>query len=364
MKKILFVGDLRSIHLQKYIKWFLGRYEVTCFTDYKVDKFIFDKRKIKIYYVPQKFKFPIIRHLIQIYKLKKIIKTEKPDFINAHYITEDGWYAAFSGFHPVILTVYGSDIYVNPKDSKFYSFLHKLSLNMVDYIIVDSNDQKKEVLEYTKNSSKVKTIQYGVELEKFEKINKEKLKQVKKRLGIKNNDFVIFSPRHLYRVYNIDVIIKAFYDFQKKVKKSKLIVGGTGAKKNLLCKLAEDLGIKNKVIFTGFIKQDYIKYYYYISNIVVSIPSSDGMPLSVLEAMAVGKPVVVSDLPSLREIVKDRRNGFFSKINSKTLKEKFMYIYNNKNLCKKIGETNRKFVETQFNYKKQMRKIEKLFLSG
>lgn len=360
LKKILFVGDLRSIHLQRYIKWFLDRYEIVCMTDYEVERFIFDKNKIKVYYKPQRIKLPIMRHLIQIYKLRKIIKKEKPDIINAHFITEDGWYAVFSGFHPVVLTGYGSDIYISPKNSWFYTLLHKLTFKYSDSIIVDSLDQKKEILKYRVKDSKIKVVQYGVDVEKYQKRNQKIITRLLSKYKIYKKQFIVLSMRNLYPIYNIDKIIKAFALFQKQVEDAILIVLGEGPEKNKLKQLAKKEKIVSKIKFCGFV--DDPKPYIQFSDVMVSVPKSDGMPLSILEFMAAGKPVITSDLPSLKEIVENNKNGYRVDSTPTAISKAMMQLYRNKNLRKKMGKINMDLINNNFDYNTQMTKIENVFM--
>jgi len=363
LKKIGFIGDLRSIHLQRYIHWFLKKYKVFCITDFPVQNFYFNFKNLKIYCIPQKIKIPILRHLIQIFKIKKILKKEKPDIINAHFITEDGWYAVFSGFRPVIITIYGSDLYVSPKTSKFYKFLHKITLKKTNKIIAVSKHQLLKLKNYIKNfENKVFAIQYGVNLSKIKKINHQKLLKIKKELHIKRNDFVILSPRRLFPVYNIEIILKSYTKFLRKVKNSKLIILGDGILENKLKEKAKKLKIEKNTIFTGKILPDDMKYYYTLSDVVVSIPSSEGMPLTILEAMAIGVPIIATNLPSLKEIIKNEENGFLISKDANKLFEKIYKLYKNKKMRKKFGMKSKKFINENYNFNIQMQKIEKIFL--
>ena len=60
----------------------------------------------------------IARHSKAVRELKRLIKKEKPDIVHAHYATSYGLVAALAGFHPLIISVWGSDVYEFPKQSK------------------------------------------------------------------------------------------------------------------------------------------------------------------------------------------------------------------------------------------------------
>lgn len=359
-KKILFIGDLRSIHLQRYIQWFLEKgYTIVCISDYYADRLIFKRSKIKIYFKPQKVKVPLLRHFIQINRVKTIVKYEHPDIINAHFITEDGWYGALSGFHPVVLTAYGSDIYISPVNSRFYRFMNKMACSRSDRIIVDSKDQKKQLERLRIDPHKISVIHYGVDFNAYQRSQPSSLGALRKKWKIHRNDFVLLSMRHLHPLYNIDKIIEAFDLFHKTVARSRLIILGDGPDQYNLKNTVRMKNLNGKVHFTGLVRD--VLPYIRLSEAVISIPNTDGMPLSVLEAMAAGKPVIVSDLPSLREIVAGNINGYRIKINHTQIVKSLLKLYKNRSVRKEMGRCNRILIRNKYDFPEQMTKIETLF---
>src|ERR1019366_9013991 len=82
--------------------------------------------------------------------LKKAINDFKPDIVHAHYATSYGLLAAFSGFHPMIITGWGADIFDSPKNY-FIKKLLLVSLKRADAITVLSEITKKEIIKYTRS---------------------------------------------------------------------------------------------------------------------------------------------------------------------------------------------------------------------
>jgi glycosyltransferase involved in cell wall biosynthesis len=88
-----------------------------------------------------------------------------------------------------------------------------------------------------------------------------------------------------------------------------LIIVGDGPHKNRLKFVADTLGLKDSVCFTGWIPHDSLWQYYGVCNFVVLPTKTEGRPLVVIEALANGRPVLASDLPQIREVIQDGYNG-------------------------------------------------------
>jgi glycosyltransferase involved in cell wall biosynthesis len=103
---------------------------------------------------------------------------------------------------------------------------------------------------------------------------------------------------------------------------------------------------------------------YQAAQVAVSVPSSDGTPVSVLEAMACGVPVIASDLPSLREWIIPGETGILVPPNdSGALAEAIIQLLRDPALRKRIGAQSRRIVQERANHHTEMQKMEKLYLS-
>jgi glycosyltransferase involved in cell wall biosynthesis len=128
-----------------------------------------------------------------------------------------------------------------------------------------------------------------------------------------------------------------------------MIVGG-GKDVELLLQLAEDLGIGDRAVFTGQVPHDEVQAYYELIDIfVISRPASRVAklvtPLKPLEAMAMEKALIVSDLPALRELVDDGRTGLIYRAeNASDLADKCCRLIEDHELREKLANTAREWV--------------------
>jgi glycosyltransferase involved in cell wall biosynthesis len=132
--------------------------------------------------------------------------------------------------------------------------------------------------------------------------------------------------------------------------------------------LVKKENLEKNVIFTGW--RDDIKNVLAGLDILV-LPSTtfpEGLPNSIIEAMALSKPVIATDIPGPRDIVVDGVTGFLVPPgDTKAMAEKIIYLLDNPEIAKKMGEEGRKRVEELFDIKKQVKKIEQVYeevLSG
>ncbi len=176
----------------------------------------------------------------------------------------------------------------------------------VDRIVAVSEGVKSDLIKYEHiNPEKIQVIYNGIDASKYHiEINKEKKRE---ELGINKDDKVIGVGVRLSEQKGISYLIKAVSLLAESFLEMKLLVIGDGELRRDLEKLSEDCGIKDKVIFTGF-RSDIPELLQIID--VYALPSLwEGHPLVLLEAMAVEKPVVATDIPGNRETVEHGTTG-------------------------------------------------------
>lgn len=132
----------------------------------------------------------------------------------------------------------------------------------------------------------------------------------KNALGVKG-DSICYIGRVSYEK-SIDQVVRAFYHMLKQKPDLTLMVAGGGPEKDNLEKLAKKLGIEKQIIFTGFYKyDDSVVKILQANEIFLTASKSENMPLTVIEAMATGLPLVMVKENGLAELIKENRNGFF-----------------------------------------------------
>ncbi|OGZ18938.1 MAG: hypothetical protein A2175_02295 [Candidatus Nealsonbacteria bacterium RBG_13_42_11] len=355
--KICFLAGTDSIHSKKWIGYFADRRnEIHCISLTK-NKFSIIKN-VKFYSL-KGFSLKPLDILFNAITVKKLIKKINPDVLHAHYAGVNGVLAALSGFHPFVLTVWGSDILIAPK-SNIIKPLIKFSLKKADLITCDGENTREAMINLGIDASKIKIIYFGVNAQKF--TISPKNENLIKELRIKNCPVVI-SLRNLEPIYDLETLVKAVPLVLKEFSEAKFIIIGRGSEEEKLKKLAKDLKITDSIRLLGFISNDKLPKYLRVADIYVSTSLSDGgISASTAEAMASGLPVVITDSGDNKKWIKDGENGFVIPIkNPEILAKKTIYLLKNENIRLKSGEINRKIIEEKYNYYKEMSKMEKIY---
>lgn len=141
----------------------------------------------------------------------------------------------------------------------------------------------------------------------------------------------------------------------------RFFIAGAGILKDELSRKAMAYGIDNSVYFMGFIG-DNLPFFINELDIVVFPSLKEGLPLSLLEAMSMGKVVIVTNVGGMPEVVADGRNGFIvEKGDFSSIADKIVHLFNERSDMVNIGKEARKSVLEKFNVNLMANKTEELF---
>ncbi|MBD3420283.1 MAG: glycosyltransferase [Chitinivibrionales bacterium] len=173
---------------------------------------------------------------------------------------------------------------------------------------------------------KIRTIHNGIEPLELSQDNRL-AKIFSKNYNISSLDTCILCIGRLDHAKGQDVLIRAMSKY-KGQKSFKLLLLGDGAQKARYQKMAENLNLSNKVIFPGY--QEKIAIWYSMSHIFVHPSRHEALSRSILEAMYMKIPVIVSDIPSNKEIIKNLRTGLvYSCESDASLLSSIEFVINN-----------------------------------
>lgn len=359
--KICYIAEGSSIHTQKWMKYFAGRGHELHLISRKPFEAI-DSKGLNSYWLTSA-RYPVLlRYPYDTLRVRRLIKEIKPDMLHVHYAVGYGLLGALSGFHPFILSVWGSDILVAPKQSKIYRGTVKLAIGRADVIHCDADHIIAPLIKLGAKPEKIKLIYFGVDTQKFKPADRNK--KLQEELGIVNSPTVI-SIRSLEPIYDIETLISSIPMVLKEIPEAKFLIVGGGSQEAKLKEQGESLGISQSVKFTGRISNDELPEYLNSVDIYVSTSLSDaGLASSTAEAMACGLPVIITDFGDNKKWVEDGTNGFLIPLkNSQVLASKIIQLIRNKEVRDKFGQINRQIIEERNDWQKEMRKIEELYES-
>ncbi|MCK4497087.1 MAG: glycosyltransferase family 4 protein [Candidatus Aenigmarchaeota archaeon] len=207
-----------------------------------------------------------------------------------------------------------------------------LGLKKAEKVIVTVKTTRDYVVKYI-DGNKIKEIPNSVDTELFKPM---KIKPGKKKR-------VIFIGR-LSKIKNLYNLIEAFSGLGKD---KSLVLIGDGEEGGGLKKYAEE--IRCDLIFKGKVPHEKIPNELNQCHAFVLPSLSEGQPKVLLEAMSCGLPCIVSDIPSLREIIKDGFNGFLCKTDSESIKNCIKKVLDNPAMSKRVGKNAREYIKKNFS---------------
>lgn len=210
---------------------------------------------------------------------------------------------------PLVVTIWGSDVYRREQYSVSEWAALGDALRTADLVTCDSEDLAGVIRrEFALPEARVRVIQWGVDTDAF----CDKGKNLREHLGLGDRK-VVYSARNFTPVYNQETIVRAFGLLRERRPDAFLLMKNYGGDREYLesiRNLIEELGLVEHVRVLDSVAYEEMPAVYRSADVTVSVPHSDAMPMSVLEAMASGSIAVVGDLPSLREWIDPDRTGY------------------------------------------------------
>ena len=187
-----------------------------------------------------------------------------------------------------------------------------------------------------------------------------RLPALKERAIKKNGDWVIGIVGRLSEEKRHIDLLTAFADVLKKYPSTTLMIVGDGYLRNDLERKADELGIRKKVTFAGF--QENVYEYLGKMDLFVLPSRTEGSPLSILEAMAMGLPVIATNIGGIPEIVIDKVTGLLVSLkNTDELSGAIVNLLSNPAMMQQMGENGKKRVMTYFHPGKFIEQHENLY---
>jgi glycosyltransferase involved in cell wall biosynthesis len=243
---------------------------------------------------------------------------------------------------------------------KFYILLDYLVSKLLVKRIITVSFEIKKKLSQRLDVKKITSIPNCVNLDSLEI---EKLPQrVREILGVDDDCRIIGSAGRLVPIKGYQIFLKAAQLIKQKEPKVKFLIVGEGPEKSNLEKLAEELGISENFLFPGY-REDILDI---INTMDIFVLTSfhEGIPMVILEAMGLEKPIVAAKVGGIPEVVTDQVSGTLVKPNDpEDLAEKSLYLLHNREVREKMGSEAKRRIEESFTAEKMAQKVLEVYQS-
>lgn len=287
---------------------------------------------------------PISPKNIKAFKsINEIIKEYKIDYI--HCNTPIGgvlgrWCGHKNKVKKIIYTAHGFHFYKGAPllNNIVYKTIERFLAHYTD-ILITMNEEDYQAAQRMKMRSHGKVYKVngvGINVNEYQKHDVD-VKAYRESLGLKEDDFVCIAMGDLIKRKNYPTAIKAIAECNNS--KIHYLICGIGPEKNELILLTKQLKISKQVHFLGY--RNDIKELLAISDCFLFSSIQEGLPRSLMEAMASGLPCIVSDIRGNCDLIEDYINGFLCR-NKNQYCEKIKYLYDNYFTRQKMSTNNQK----------------------
>ncbi|MFO1418575.1 MAG: glycosyltransferase family 4 protein [Methylotetracoccus sp.] len=247
-------------------------------------------------------------------QLRRLVRHVRPDIVHAHNAWGPGWYGWSTGHHPFVMHAYGGDLLPEQYGGRpaFQRWLTSAAARAADRIVVTGRHMIDASQGLGIPRDRLLLLPRGVDLARYRP--GLEIAGLRDSLGLSEDAFIVFSPRYQVdeALYNLDVVIDAFVEVRRRVPRAVCLqmydpTRETGRLR--LAEAAEQRGLGDSYRLIPSVDNRTMPLFYNLADVVVSVPSSDGFPVTVLEASACGAAMVVSQLPYCAEWFVDGENG-------------------------------------------------------
>lgn len=302
---------------------------------------------------------------IALYKVWKFLNQENFDVVHTHTSKAGllGRFAAkFAGVPHIIHTPHGHVFfgYFGPLKTKIFIRLEKLANRISERIVALTQREKADYISYkTCPEEKIAVIHSGIELEKFQELPRAEKIKIKKEIGLPEDSFVVGTVGRLVPVKGPEYLIKASQYLLPEHPNTSFLFAGDGPLKEALYKKAKKTGGEKNILFLGW--RDDIARVLAVFDVFCLSSLNEGMGRVLVEAMALGIPIVASDVGGIPDLVIHGKNGFLvPPKNPEELAKHIQILIQNKDQRIKMGQAGKKMSQ-KFSHETMVKNISELY---
>lgn len=302
--------------------------------------------------------------IARVKRIRKYIRDHHVMLVHSHtpralLVTEA---ALVAGRRPVHVTT--KHILNSPGDRRFgwiYALLDRILLYFPDHLVPVSGKVYREIMSCPfMNPDRVTMIRNAIEQQSFRVA--EQRESCRSEFGLKPDTIVIGSSGRLEKVKRYDLMLRGFATVFERFPNSKLMLIGDGSLKTGLELLAHELRIADAVIWTGF-RTD-VPRLLAAMDIYIQTSVNEGLSLSILEAMAAEKPVIITDVGGARELVENGKTGILIAPGSAAeISGAIIELLEDPAKCSLFAAAGRTYVEQEFGLTQMMESYRQLYKS-
>jgi L-malate glycosyltransferase len=291
--------------------------------------------------------------------LKRLLGEVRPDLALAGPVQRTAFLLALAGFRPLVSMSWGYDLLIDARRSRAWEWATRFTLRRSAAMLGDCAAIRRLAVGYGMHPDRIVTFPWGVDLAHFSP-------------GPEFSDpvspvFTLLCTRGWEPIYGVDVIARGFVQAAQALKAQggpelRLLMLGGGSQAGLLRQIFQQGGVLEQVSFPGQVGFAGLPRYYRMADLYLSASHSDGSSISLLESMACGTPVLVSDIPGNQEWITPGEQGWlFPDGDAAALAEGIVRAVQERRRLPEMGRRARQLAEERASWERNAQQLSTLF---
>lgn len=337
MKRILFVSDAASVHTRRWAEYFRDQgaeVHVASFRPSVIDGVTVHRLGAS--------RFGKVGYLLAVPALRALVRRLKPQMVHAQYVTSYGFLAALAGLRPLVVTAWGTDVLISPRESVLLRRLASYAVRHADAVTTVAEHMNPSVAELGVPLDTIVATPFGVDTQLFLP-PKERAEGVPLRLICTRN----FAP-----VYSVNTLIEALGIVARQGMALEVELVGAGPLEGELRAQVEREGLVAQVRWRGHVDHPTLARMLSEAQIFVTPAVSDGNNVSLNEAMACASFPIATAIPANTQWIDDGVNGLlFPAGDAARLAQCILLAAGEPSLRTRAGVLNRAIIEQRADWR-------------
>jgi glycosyltransferase involved in cell wall biosynthesis len=293
----------------------------------------------------------LVRYPLAAPALGRALAAFRPDLVNAHFVPNYGMLGVLAGWHPLVVTAWGSDLLVTGRRDALQRARARFVLRRAELVLADSENLAAAARALGAVAGRVVALPWGVDLERF-------------RPGPAREPGLLLSTRMHEPAYDLPAVIEGVRPVLDEGADTRLVIAGDGSRRPALERLAARRLPAGRYAFVGRLSPGELAGWLGRAAVYISAARSDSTSVSLLEAMACGAIPVVCDLEGNREwVVEGEGARLFRAGDAADAARAIRRALDDPAWASLARARNRAVVEARANWTSNMARIESLFES-
>jgi glycosyltransferase involved in cell wall biosynthesis len=310
-----------------------------------------------------------LRDLRTILRLARLIRTERPTILHTHTAKAGavGRIAALlagDARPPVIVHTFHGHVlrgYFNPALTAGFRLLERMLARVATALVAVSPEVRDDLVALgVAPASKFAVVRLGIELDERVDYAEEERKATRRLLGIPPDAFVVGWIGRMTAVKRTEDIARTLQALVERGVDGYLCLVGDGPDRTRLERRMHELGVAKRCLFVGY--QENVARFYDAMDVLLLTSVNEGTPVSVIEALAAGRPVVATRVGGVSDVVRDGVDGFLAEVaDVESLAARLAELAGDPELRARMGNAGRAHVVDRYAVERLVDDVDRLY---